>query len=178
MTNTTDDGLCGDCITGRCHWDSTTSQKSETLAQTGGDYHDPQTGRCGCDRHRTSIKARKAYNMPTSNTHNETIATYQHGHNTYEIDHLGIGNPDQWGDYAIYHNNHQIAEFSVEASWHKPQARPPLPDTDELIGLAKTVIKETTAWTNLPTRLSPKSSPTDASSAHKPTSPSPPKATG
>jgi len=28
--------------------------------------------------------------------HEDTIATYQDGEKTYEIDHLGISSPEQW----------------------------------------------------------------------------------
>jgi hypothetical protein len=30
--------------------------------------------------------------------HQDTIATYEDGGRTYEIDHLGISSPGQWGD--------------------------------------------------------------------------------
>jgi hypothetical protein len=68
----------------------------------------------------------------------ETVATFEHDGATYEIDHLGIGHPDtQWGDFAVYRDGEQVGEFSVDASWFKEGHRPPLPDVDELIALAK-----------------------------------------
>lgn len=72
----------------------------------------------------------------------EVIATYVNGGATYEIDHLGIGNPKQWGDFAVYRDGEQVAEFCIEASWFKPEHRPPLPDIEELIELAKAAVTD------------------------------------
>lgn len=70
----------------------------------------------------------------------EVFASFEHNGDHYEIDHLGIGNPKQWGDFAVYRDGEQVAEFSVDASWFKEGYRPPLPDVDELIEQAKSVI--------------------------------------
>lgn len=71
---------------------------------------------------------------------NETIATFKHCGDTYEIDHLGIGLPSQWGEYAIYSDGRQVGEFATEAAVYRPEHRPPLPHNDILVELAKDVI--------------------------------------
>jgi hypothetical protein len=64
----------------------------------------------------------------------ETVVTYSRDGVVYEIDHLGVCSPDtQWGDYVVYRDGVQVAEFSVEASWFRAGCRPPLPGTVELI---------------------------------------------
>lgn len=78
---------------------------------------------------------------------NETIATFKQGGKTYEIDHLGIARPSdtcplghgQWGEFAVYCDGKQVAEFAIEESALKPEFRPAeLPVTnEELIELAK-----------------------------------------
>jgi hypothetical protein len=73
----------------------------------------------------------------------EVITTYIGSDGTtFEIDHLGIANPNQWGEFAIYRNNIQIAEFSTDAAGYLPEHRPLLPETDELIALAKVAVYE------------------------------------
>jgi hypothetical protein len=42
-----DDGLCGDCMFGRCHWGSDASRER---AEARGE-------RCGCERHAVSVEA-------------------------------------------------------------------------------------------------------------------------
>ncbi len=70
----------------------------------------------------------------------ETVATFEHDGNTYEIDHLGITNSHQYGDYAVYFKNEQVAEFSSAASWFKPGHQPDLPEAHDLIALARELI--------------------------------------
>lgn len=69
----------------------------------------------------------------------ETYATFDLDGATYEIDHLGIGYASQWGQFAIYKDGDQIAEFAIAESLLRPEYRPsalPVSD-DELIRLAK-----------------------------------------
>jgi hypothetical protein len=78
-----------------------------------------------------------------ANTALETIATYTNGGQTFEIDHLGIGFADtQWGEFVVYRDGRQIAEFAIEESALKPEFRPAeLPvTTDELIRLAREAV--------------------------------------
>lgn len=72
----------------------------------------------------------------------ETIATYEHDGVAYEIDHLGICAPSQYGEYAVYQGGEQIAEFAVEASLYIPGHRPPLPELDMLVALAKAAVSD------------------------------------
>ncbi|MEU3628754.1 hypothetical protein BS329_15695 [Amycolatopsis coloradensis] len=72
----------------------------------------------------------------------ETIATYQNNGSTYSIDHLGIACPDQWGEFAVYEGEQQVAEFAVAASLFLPEHRPPLPGIDELTERAKTAVAD------------------------------------
>lgn len=46
---TYDDGICGDCTEGRCHWGS---QQAAAFARLANE-------RCGCARHRVSVVARR-----------------------------------------------------------------------------------------------------------------------
>jgi len=50
-----DEGLCGDCITGRCHWGGEMSRESEAAVAAGRPFRE----RCGCARHRISVAARR-----------------------------------------------------------------------------------------------------------------------
>lgn len=80
--------------------------------------------------------------MPDFNT-TETIATYHLGGVKYEIDHLGILHPDtQWGEFAVYADGEQVAEFAIEESGLKPEFRPlGLPVArDELVRLAREAV--------------------------------------
>ena len=59
---------------------------------------------------------------------NETIITYQHDGQTYEIDHLGVAanleDRDQWGEFAVYCGEEQVGEFSIPEAGLKPECRP------------------------------------------------------
>jgi hypothetical protein len=72
----------------------------------------------------------------------EVIATYTTGGATFEIDHLGIGNPDQWGEFAVYRDDVQVAEFVTDAAGYLPAHRPELPDTATLIALAAQAVAD------------------------------------
>ena len=81
---------------------------------------------------------------------NETIATYQLGGKTYEIDHLGIGRPGgthdldhgQWGEFAVYCDGQMVGAFDIPEAALKPEFRPAeLPvTTEELIQLARQAV--------------------------------------
>jgi len=79
---------------------------------------------------------------PTANG-NETIATYEHDGQTYEIDHLGINYDHQWGNFAVYRDGVMLAEFIIPGHGLNPEYRPTeLPATSELIQLAKQAVAE------------------------------------
>jgi hypothetical protein len=42
----------------------------------------------------------------------EMVASYEQDGRTYQIDHLGICYPSQRGDYAVYCDDMQVAEFT------------------------------------------------------------------
>jgi hypothetical protein len=54
LTGLDDDGLCGDCISGRCHWGGERSRLNEATVQRGGSGE-----HCGCARHAVSAAARE-----------------------------------------------------------------------------------------------------------------------
>jgi hypothetical protein len=65
----------------------------------------------------------------------ETVATYEAEGARYEIDHLGILYPQtQWGEFAVYCEGYHVASFLTDYM--------DLPDTDELIRLAKRATSE------------------------------------
>lgn len=69
----------------------------------------------------------------------ETVATYEVGTATYEIDHLGICRDSQWGEFAVYRDGKQVAEFALTEAMLRKEFRPErLPVTDvELIAFAQ-----------------------------------------
>lgn len=73
------------------------------------------------------------------NAPSETIARFRHHDVDYELDHLGIAVPEQWGAFAVYAAGELLAEFRVEF----PAAAlvggdcPTLPDTAVLEQLAR-----------------------------------------
>jgi hypothetical protein len=74
-----------------------------------------------------------------STTPTETIARFDHEGVTYELDHLGIAQPEQWGQLAIYADGDMVGEFAVEfpAAVLAETDRPELPDTAVLAELAR-----------------------------------------
>lgn len=81
--------------------------------------------------------------MSTDTT--ETVAAYtDHDGVTYEIDHLGICLPSQWGEFAVYSGGVHVTSFAIAESMLKPEFRPAeLPVTRvELIGLARQAVAE------------------------------------
>jgi len=73
----------------------------------------------------------------------ETVAAFEHDGSTYEIDHLGIGSGSQWGEFVVYCDDEEVAEFTLAESGPRPGPRPgsrpaELPvSADELIWLAR-----------------------------------------
>jgi hypothetical protein len=67
----------------------------------------------------------------------ETVARFSVGSASYEIDHLGIAFDSQYGEYAAYCGDEQVGSFDTEAAGWNPEHRPPLPDTEALIALAR-----------------------------------------
>ena len=43
----------------------------------------------------------------------ETVAAFEHDGSSYEIDHLGIGSGSQWGEFAVYCDGEEVAEFKA-----------------------------------------------------------------
>ncbi|GAA3172368.1 hypothetical protein [Nonomuraea salmonea] len=73
----------------------------------------------------------------------ETVAQYEGDDSrTYEIDHLGIGTPSHRGEYAVYCEGQQVADFMAFGTLLKPECQPPLPSTPELIAMAKQAVRE------------------------------------
>ncbi|HST80390.1 MAG TPA: hypothetical protein VLL08_01475 [Kineosporiaceae bacterium] len=74
----------------------------------------------------------------------ETVATFtvEGDPEPYEIDHLGITDPAQWGQYTVYRRRKQLAAFVVPVAAPRPWNRPapaPVPD-EELIELARAAV--------------------------------------
>lgn len=80
--------------------------------------------------------------IPTEVIPSEVIATFTRDGGTYEIDHLGIGNPSQYGEFAVYRGDVQVAEFATDAAGYLPEHRPQLPELDTLIALAQQAVAE------------------------------------
>ncbi len=66
----------------------------------------------------------------------EVVAEFEHGGLEYQVDHLGILHPNQWGQYAIYCGDQMVGMFDHGANL-MPAYRPAEPTTDEVVALAK-----------------------------------------
>ncbi len=71
----------------------------------------------------------------------ETVATFDYFGRTYQVDHLGVAVGTQYGEYAIYRDGRQVAEFEVEDAFRATEHRQGLPATAELIKLAKAALE-------------------------------------
>ena len=94
----------------------------------------PETRRCECEE---CLALRAAEDDPGCGA---TVAAFEHDGGTYEIDHLGIGSGSQWGEFAVYRDGGQVAEFAIAGPVRqRPGSRPAgLPVcADELVRLAR-----------------------------------------
>ena len=93
----------------------------------------PQTCVCECEE---CLALRAAEDAPGSG---ETVASFEHDGSTYEIDHLGIGSGSRWGEFEVYCDGEEVAEFTLAESVLRPGSRPAgLPvSADQLVRLAR-----------------------------------------
>ena len=93
----------------------------------------PETCVCDCEE---CLALRAAEDDPGSG---ETVAVFEHDGSTYEIDHLGNGSSSQWGEFAVYCDGEEVAEFAIAGSVLRPGSRPAGPPVcaDELVRLAR-----------------------------------------
>jgi hypothetical protein len=93
----------------------------------------PKTRRCDCDE---CLALQAAEDNPGCG---ETVAAFEHDGSTYEIDYLGIGSGSQWGEFAVYCDGEEVAEFAIAGPVRRPGSRPAgLPvSADELVRLAR-----------------------------------------
>ncbi len=111
----------------------------------------PETCRCECEE---CLALRAAEDDPGGGA---TVAAFEHDGGTYEIDHLGIGSASQWGEFAVYCNDEEVAEFTLAESVLRPGSRPaglPVP-ADELIWLASQALSGWTGRDDPPRGLPP-----------------------
>lgn len=74
---------------------------------------------------------------------NETIITYEHDGRPYEIDHCGVAVGTQWGEFAVYCDDVQVASFAIPESALLTEYRPDsLPADGELITLARAAVAD------------------------------------
>jgi hypothetical protein len=92
-----------------------------------------ETSVCECEE---CLALRAAEDAPCSG---ETVASFEHDGSTYEIDHLGIGSGRQWGEFEVYCDGEEVAEFTLAGSVLRPGSRRAgLPvSADELVRLAR-----------------------------------------
>src|SRR5271166_5046377 len=93
----------------------------------------PETRRCECEE---CLALRAAEDDPGCGA---TVAAFEHDGGTYEIDHLGLGSGSQWGEFAVYCDGEEVAEFAIAGPVRRPGSRPAgLPVcADELVRLAR-----------------------------------------
>ena len=95
---------------------------------------------CECEE---CLALRAAEDAPGSG---ETVAAFEHDGRTYQIDHLGIGSSSQWGEFEVYCDGEEVAEFTLAGSVRRPGSRPAgLPvSAGELVRLARQALS---GWT-------------------------------
>jgi hypothetical protein len=100
----------------------------------------PGTCMCECGE---CLALRAAEDDPRSG---EAVAVFEHDGSTYEIDNLGIGSGGQWGEFAVYCDGEEVADFAIAESVLRPESRPAgLPvSADELVRLAQQALS---GWT-------------------------------
>jgi hypothetical protein len=123
-----------------------------------------ETCLCECQE---CLSLRAAADDPGSG---ETIAAFEHDGSTYQIDHLGIGSGSQWGEFVVYRDDEEAAEFTLAESVLRPRSRQAgLPvSADELVWLARQALSRRTGRDDpsrglppgpLPARLGPQLTP-------------------
>jgi len=100
----------------------------------------PETCMCECEE---CLALRAAGDDPGSG---DTVAAFEHDGSTYEIDHLGIVSGSQWGEFEVYCEGEEVAEFTLAESVLRSGSRPAgLPvSADELVRLARQALS---GWT-------------------------------
>ena len=93
----------------------------------------PETCRCECEE---CLALRAAEDDPGCGA---TVAAFEHDGRIYEIDHLGLGSGSGWGEFAVYCDGEEVAEFAIAGPVRRPGSRPAgLPVcADELVRLAR-----------------------------------------
>jgi hypothetical protein len=110
-----------------------------------------ETCLCECEE---CLSLRTAGDDPGSG---ETVAAFEHDGRTYEIDHLGIGSGSQWGEFEVYCDGEEVAEFTLAESVLRPRSRPAgLPiSADELVWLARQALSRRAGRDDPPRGLPP-----------------------
>jgi hypothetical protein len=105
-----------------------------------------ETCMCECEE---CLALRAAGDDPGSG---DTVAAFEHDGSTYEIDHLGIGSGSQWGEFEVYCDGEEVAEFTLAESVLRSGSRPAgLPvSADELVRLAQQALSGRTGWDDPP----------------------------
>ena len=81
----------------------------------------PETCRCECEE---CLALRAAEDDPGCGA---TVAAFEHDGGTYEIDHLAIGSGSQWGEFAVYCDGEEVAEFAIAGPASAPSSAAPGP---------------------------------------------------
>jgi len=117
-----------------------------------------ETRMCECEE---CLALRAAGDDPGSG---QTVAAFEHDGSSYEIDHLGIGSGRQWGEFEVYCDGEQVAEFTLAESVLRPGSHPAgLPvSADELVKLARQALSGRAGQDNPPCRRGSASSPARA----------------
>ncbi len=119
-----------------------------------------QTCMCECEE---CLALRAAEDDPGSG---RTVAAFEHDGSSYEVDYFGIGPGSRWGDFGVYCDGEEVAEFAISESvlgqWQRPAGLPV--SADELIRLGRRALSGWTGRDDPPrvrtwTRLSWKSRP-------------------
>jgi hypothetical protein len=110
-----------------------------------------ETCMCECEE---CLALRAAGDDPGSG---DTVAAFEHDGSTYEIDHLGIGSGSQWGEFEVYCDGEEVAEFTLAESVLRSGSRPAgLPVSgDELVRLARQALSGRTGRDDPPRGLPP-----------------------
>src|ERR1700733_11977644 len=110
-----------------------------------------ETCLCECQE---CLSLRAAADGPGSG---ETVAAFEYDGSSYEIDHLGIGSGSQWGEFVVYRDDEEAAEFTLAESVLRPRSRPAgLPvSADELIWLARQALSRRASRDDPPPDLPP-----------------------